>query len=318
MSFEWRPARPDEAEALHRVLRESQRHDGDPEIQPVEDLEQDLTSERVDLETDTVVATHDGMPVAFGFLHCSEEPGPTHHFAWLFCSSDPAHRAAGVDQDLFERMCALGETRLRREAHAVPKFLRMGLHEAMTEAHNRCEDAGFEVIRYFDVMAHDLAELPELQPVRGVDVVGWTDDLVDASLDAHNAAFAHHWGSAPQSLVQWRGNTAENQFLRRDLTFVALDGDTVAAYLLASVWPDERPDVSEAYADTIGTRPEYRGRGLASHLIARFLHAAAADPDITQAGLDVDSDSLTGARAIYERQGFRLHHRQLQYARPVS
>jgi GNAT superfamily N-acetyltransferase len=60
-------------------------------------------------------------------------------------------------------------------------------------------------------------------------------------------------------------------------------------------------------------QPSARGRGVASALIATALRAGAADGCVT-AGLDVDSDNVTGALRLYERLGFTTTRTQVSWS----
>ena len=76
----------------------------------------------------------------------------------------------------------------------------------------------------------------------------------------------------------------------------------------------------EAYVAYVGTLPAYRGRGLATRLLAHTLRACR-DAGFCTSSLDVDTENPTGALGIYERAGYVVHYRQDTYAleeEPVS
>ena len=120
-----------------------------------------------------------------------------------------------------------------------------------------------------------------------------------------NIAFADHWGSTPtpshtwKSMVRGFGSLIEH-------SFIALDtDDRVVAYSLNHRYSadDETLGRRDGWIDNLGTLPEWRGRGLASALIVRSLHAFA-EAGLTHASLGVDSESLTGAIRLYKSLGF--------------
>ncbi|MDO5630008.1 MAG: GNAT family N-acetyltransferase, partial [Mobilicoccus sp.] len=78
------------------------------------------------------------------------------------------------------------------------------------------------------------------------------------------------------------------------------DGDVIA-YVLTSQWTPR-----ELYVNLVGTVASARGRGLAAACMARTLRLAAVSGDYDTIGLEVDSDSPTGATRLYERLGFTL------------
>ena len=58
-----------------------------------------------------------------------------------------------------------------------------------------------------------------------------------------------------------------------------------------------------AWLARLGTRRDHRGRGVGTAAITRALDVARA-AGFETAGLDVDTESLTGALRLYERLGF--------------
>lgn len=135
---------------------------------------------------------------------------------------------------------------------------------------------------------------------------------VEPVREAHNAAFADHWGSAPTDAARWH-DLWTSHAARPDLAGVALDGTgTVLAYTFTTI---DAP--GELHVQLVGTRAEGRGRGLARAVLAHSLTAAAAD-GLTRAKLEVDADSLTGATRLYEGLGFTLHRTSSLYEKTLS
>ena len=66
----------------------------------------------------------------------------------------------------------------------------------------------------------------------------------------------------------------------------------------------------------VGTRREYRGRGLAGTLLSHALHEYRG-AGFDEASLDVDSENPTGALGIYERAGFEVERQFTVYAATV-
>ena len=94
---------------------------------------------------------------------------------------------------------------------------------------------------------------------------------------------------------------------RRDLSFLLRDGaGEIAAAVLCSFYPEEfaQTGVQDLWVSDVGTRKPWRGKGLATALLARTLSRARV-AGFDQAGLDVDAGNPTGALRVYERCGFR-------------
>jgi mycothiol synthase len=161
---------------------------------------------------------------------------------------------------------------------------------------------GLRRIRYFlDMTAPTAGQRPAALP-GGVHVACYTAELRAAVHEAHTEAFADHWGSEPHGVDEWARYTVGTEMFLGDLSRVAFDGDEVASYVLAYDGQD-----NQLYIGQVGTRRRWRGRGLATALMARSMAAAAAEGKRT-AALGVDADSPTGAVGVYERLGFTTQH----------
>ncbi|ATG55581.1 GNAT family N-acetyltransferase [Brachybacterium ginsengisoli] len=172
---------------------------------------------------------------------------------------------------------------------------------------------GYRRVRSWLIMVRELPGAPiDVPAPGGVRIIAPSDDLREPTREAHLAAFADHWGSAPIPEDRWSTfwflHTA-----RRELSTVALDADgTVLAYALTT---EDRPGV--LHVTLVGTRPEARGRGLARAVIARTL-AAGAVAGFGSAELEVDAESLTGATRLYDALGFEQEHVYATYEKPVA
>ena len=101
----------------------------------------------------------------------------------------------------------------------------------------------------------------------------------------------------------WAPGTIHSDVFRGDLSRIALDGDQIAAYILAYDGVE-----GSVYIGQVGTRRPWRKRGLASALLSDSVRAAAAAGS-RSASLGVDADSPTGAVGVYERLGFQIRHK---------
>jgi mycothiol synthase len=72
---------------------------------------------------------------------------------------------------------------------------------------------------------------------------------------------------------------------------------------------------SRIYVRSVGTRRPWRGRGLATSLLAQVLCNAAAQ-GAKSARLDVDAENPTGALGVYERLGFAAIRSEVAYSIP--
>ncbi|MBB6629442.1 GNAT family N-acetyltransferase [Nocardioides sp. KIGAM211] len=176
---------------------------------------------------------------------------------------------------------------------------------------------GFAPERYRYLMLADLADVPE-PPALPDDLVltTFSDDDSERLRRAHNEVFRDYPNGATADEDNWAGFMLAGH-ARHHLSYVLSDaGGAVAAYAFAHEYgapASGRAEDREVYFPYIGTARPHRGRGLASALVARTLHAAAAE-GFTAASLDVDMENPDGASGIYERSGFRVHHTFVEYA----
>ena len=161
---------------------------------------------------------------------------------------------------------------------------------------------GLRPVRYFLEMSAPTAGDRQVRPPEGVRIAGFAASMRAPLHAAHMEAFAGHWGFEPRRIEEWAARTVNLAVFRSDLSRVALDGDQLAAFLLAY---DGRG--GSLYIGQVGTRPRWRRRGLATALIAGSLAAGAATGKTT-AALGVNAANPTGAVGVYARLGFTAEH----------
>jgi len=90
------------------------------------------------------------------------------------------------------------------------------------------------------------------------------------------------------------------------------------AYALGYEWvaDTEVTGVREVYVGQVGTRREYRGRGLARAALAKVL-TEGARTGYQRASLGVDADNPTGALGLYESLGFSVHSKWITFRRAL-
>lgn len=108
---------------------------------------------------------------------------------------------------------------------------------------------------------------------------------------------------------------------RPQLSFLLRDAANgqIAGYLLSTFNEADlkATGVRDIHFSVIGTRREYRKRGVASTLIA---HAVAQSRELgyQTASLMVDAENPTGALGVYERSGFECNRKYVTYNKVLS
>jgi mycothiol synthase len=167
---------------------------------------------------------------------------------------------------------------------------------------------GFTPIRSFFRM---VADLPE-QPLPSE----WPAGFAVAPLAAGEErllwqlvedAFADHWEHTHRPFEEWLAARR----LEPELTFVVrVNGDPAAAAIC------KREQFGMGWVEVLGTRREYRRRGLGEALLRhafRELYARGA----RRVGLGVDAANPTGATRLYERVGMHVLYRADVYTKTL-
>ncbi|WP_214319229.1 GNAT family N-acetyltransferase [Nonomuraea sediminis] len=131
------------------------------------------------------------------------------------------------------------------------------------------------------------------------------------AMRVRNESFQDHWRSVPYTRESWLQYMIGNLHFLPGSSFLALaDGRPVSAVIT-----HERE--GQAWIQIVGTLAGWRGRGVASGLLAHALSAFKAQGYGT-AGLGVDTHNPTGALSVYRRAGFEVVRRSATYARALT
>lgn len=216
-----------------------------------------------------------------------------------------------------------------------PLELSVRLSGTNTEAHELFANEAYTPIRWSFEM-HRPADAPDPDPAADAELLGafdletYTPAVSEQLRVTHNETFRDHFRFTPWSAPAWQAWFAQDK-VRHDLSFLLRDPATgaIAAYVICSNVPSAggtssgpAPASGSASADTaqdrdlhlniVGTHPAYRGRGLATALIAHVIRTARKDGFTTQS-LNVDAENSTGALGVYRRSGFAVVRKYATY-----
>jgi mycothiol synthase len=313
-SIELRPVRQDQLEDLCALSNRAVSHEGLPRVITVEEFEETIAAPYLDLDLDARAAYVDGRLVGWTWVW---NPPSVHLLerAYLFGDVDPVARGQGVGHSLLGWGVARAEERLRSRDHHLPRYVRVEAYEWMEANHRVYADFGFTPTRWFEELVRPLRHLPAVEPVDGVAFVSWPADQDEVLRAVRNAAFADHWGSAPVDPAGWQA-TVRGHGARLDLSVIAIEEATgePVALCLNHAYPedDERTGRREAWIENLGTLGAWRGRGLASGMLAWSMRAFA-DAGFSHAMIAVDSDNPTGAARLYRNLGFERERRSITH-----
>ncbi len=204
----------------------------------------------------------------------------------------PAHRRRGIGRSLCDAV------------EADQAGVRLWAFGDLPAARALAAATGRTVVRELLVMGRSLTDLPEPAPTDRT-VRAYTSADADGLLAANAAAFAHHREQGAMT----RAELAERMTDPADLLLaVAADGRVDGFH-----WTKRHGGgLGEVYV--IGVHPRAEGAGLGRTLLWRGLHHLAAR-GCDRVILYVEGDNPR-AVGLYERSGFTVEHRDVQYQRP--
>lgn len=227
----------------------------------------------------------------------------------------PAYRHQGIGRALLRWQQT--EARAWRDRHAEGQSLRMlGFSDAsLTGKRHLYRRLELEPVRWFLDMVCHFPTPPQVAaylrtPSLGVRFSPLTPDLVEATRDAHNEAFAERFGSQALGQREWAASL-NREGARPDLSWVAIDEfGRVVGYALNSVVQTPGSH-GLGWTDRLGVRPSHRGRSIARILLARSLRSFRED-GLEAGGVGMDSVD-GGGTGLYRSLGYEATDTIIQY-----
>jgi mycothiol synthase len=181
------------------------------------------------------------------------------------------------------------------------------------------ERRGYHAVRYaFDMVRPNLENIPDLPLPNGVEVREVRPEYLRLIWEASNEAFRDHWGYIPdpwesfESFVQspdydpslWRVAWQEDQVVGMVLSFIDKD-------------QNEKYGRKRGYTENICVRRPWRKQGVARALIA-FSLKALKERGMTEAGLGVDAENISGALRLYKYMGYQVVKQGTIYRKQIT
>ncbi len=314
----WRPPTADDIDLLLQIQVAADAVDHPTWITPRSDFTDSFEASYIDHSRDSLIGlAADGTPIVHGsaFLNPSRE---SKLVSSVFGAVHPQWRRRGIGTALMPWAVARAREQIQGVGVDLPAEIKTYAEAVDVGKQRLSEHFGFTAERWFTTMERDLAlPVEHREAPTGISVVNYDASRALDALEARNDSFRDHWGSLPTTEENWR-QFVDGEFLRPDLTFLALDGDQVVAICMTSVIEDDWAALgaSHSYIDLIGVVRSHRGQGLAPLVISRSLEASAA-AGLERVVLDVDTASQTGANTLYERLGFAPTAQTIAYVQHV-
>ena len=324
MEPEWRTLTRDDAEALAELSAAAEAVDKIDDHYGAEDFAEDLESHANDPVDGSRGGFVDGRLVVAGMLHARTAADPAHSmFFWGLVH--PEFRRRGLGKALTEWALGAGARITERRFPGAPGELLAPVADSLPGNAALFQACGFAADRYEFGMTMPLAgrEAAKARVPEGFTLLNYEDALAEEFRETHNIAFVpDHPGSTVQTVESWpHVADPSSPSFRQDFSFGLRDNGNglLAGYLFARYFEADTAATGrrDLYLNYIGTRREYRGRGIASTLIDTAADGAAA-AGFDSVSLHVYADNPSGALGVYERAGFIVRHRLNIFKRPTS
>lgn len=312
MTFEIRPAAPEDIPAIFALSRQIEIADRIPLVTPIEEIEDWVDDPHFSFPEDSRVAVKAGELV--GIARLWHRPSDRSQSRVLMIGGvDPSHRQQGIGSSLLTWQIERGREILAAAPPELPRYLRTSAFDFEKEAIALYEKHGLVPVRYSYELIRSLATIPPIPATPGIDIVAWDPTRDEELRQVTNAAFADHWGSTPFGRDAWT-HRIESFGVRLDLSLMAVDADQIVGILLTNHFPSDEEVTGrlDGWIMTLGTLRSHRKRGVASALVLTACHAYRG-VGFNHAALGVDSESPTGAYRLYHNLGFTDLNKSVQH-----
>jgi mycothiol synthase len=316
--FTSRPATLDDVETVVDLLNAcSIEQIGKPRSEAHE-IRNDWQSPTFNLETDTlVIVAPDGSIVG----HAAVWDSAPHVRIYMMAGDvHPEYKGQGVGTAL----CRWAEERGRQAVLEAPAGTRVTVAQERVSTHKAAQallrEQGYKPVRHsFRMVIEMNGSPPEPVVPDGITIRTFVRDqdlgpLVLADRDA----FQDHWGyvehpleEAYQEWAHWIDNNPDHD---SSLWFLAMEGEEITSLSLCC--PKTAEDPGMGWVDSLGVRRPWRRRGLAlallHHSFGEFYRRGKR-----KVGLEVDTQSLTGALCLYEKAGMHVDRQYVMYEKEL-
>jgi mycothiol synthase len=317
--LDWTPLQRCDLQDLHALLTVIEEADDLGDRHTLDDLVRSF--ERADADPQQhcrLGRDRDGVLVGYGWNHPltgDDEPCRVHVSGGVH----PDHRGRGAGHALLAwQLEAARQWYLRSgEPTSAPLQMIAYADERCTDQRALYEDLGLHPVRWYADMTRSLqGPLPPHVDPPGIRVVPLNRKRFEAVRQAHNEAFAGHWGSRPVDAERWEKQLVRPES-RLSWSWVALAAETseVVGYATNAAYEDDWAEqgFSEGWTDRLGVRPGWRNRGVARALLTASM-LSFAEAGLAAAGVGVDCDAER-ALDLYEELGYRSTHTVVMYGR---
>ena len=176
---------------------------------------------------------------------------------------------------------------------------------------------GFEHTRTYARMVRSLVSVSAMMPPapHGIHLeIARSPERLGQMHRTHMSSFDGHYGFTERTEADYLHRLANGDGPTPDRWWLAMSGDQAVGLCIQD---DSRAEFSTAWVRTLGVVPTHRGRGIARWLLLSAC-ADAVDRGMSEIGLTVDTENVTGATRLYESVGMRSHLSIALWEKPAS
>jgi mycothiol synthase len=303
-----RPASRDDFDRIVALVRAADMADwGESDFTP-EVLRVEWSMHDLDLSTDTWLVEAGTEACGYGWLLGRAD----HRLLDGWIVVHPEHRNRGLGDWLLD----LVERRAHEHADVAAAGAAVVMYESTVEPDTETADLllsrGYRHVRTSFQMRARLQ--PPLEPPRvprGITVRSFRRERDERAVHAAlEEAFAEHFGHVSHPFEEWVDMRLGSPVFDPTLWLVASEGERTVGALIGSV------EEGVGWVISLGVVSDRRGRGVGGSLLRTSFEAFAAR-GVLDVALAVDAQNETGAVALYEGVGMRVHRRYLTFERDL-
>ncbi len=273
---------------------------------------------------DMLFAEVDGEVVGYG-RNWWEVEGSGTWVGFQFGNVLPPWRRKGIGSELLrfhEKRLAQIAKELKENGQLpldAPCLLDNMVSSSEIDRINLLERRGYQAVRYaFEMLRPDLENIPDLSLPEGVEVRPVKSEQLRQIWEASNEAFRDHWGYIPDPWESFE-SFIDSPDYDPSLWRVAWQEDQVAGMVLSYIDKDQNEIYGRkrGYTENICVRRSWRKLGVAKALIA-FSLSALKERGMTEAGLGVDAENISGALNLYKYMGYQVVKRSTIYRKTIN
>ncbi len=312
--YVWRPGRREDIPLILEHSSANKEVDGREATQSAAGLGQifDLLGDKAANNTLFALTPNEEAVVALAVVYVT--PSDEEHCANFAGSVHVEHRGKGIGAYIMSWM----EARSRQLFGEFKDDLLCKMAANCRDYHEDrialFEHQGFQPVRYYNHMHRGLENTPHKPLPDNLEIIIWSKERDPDLMEATTLAFEEHYGSITLTPEIWAHFIVGSPNFRSEMTYLVMDGDKIAGFLITNVYEDRnvQTGVQEAEMQTIGVLQEYRGQGIASAVMSHAMQVYKSR-GYTRTALDVDTENITNALRLYEKMGFEKVRTSVQF-----